>query len=186
MQFSETNLPGVTVIDLQRFDDERGSFARSFCVDEMAAAGLPFNIDQANISVNNRAGTVRGMHIQLAPSPEAKIVRCTRGMMYDIALDLRPDSAAYCQWVGVELSAENGKALYIPPGCAHGFQSLEDETEVHYLMDGKYDPDAATGVGHNDPVFGIEWPMPIESISGKDLSWPAFDRDAGFAKGAQS
>ena len=186
MQFTETSLPGVTVIELERFDDERGSFARSFCVDEMAAAGLPFAVDQANISVNSHAGTVRGMHIQIEPSPETKIVRCTRGRMFDVALDLRPASASYCQWFGVELSPDNGRALYIPPGCAHGFQSLEEQTEVHYLMNGKYDPGAATGVRHDDPLFAIEWPMPVRSISDKDRSWPAFDSETGLTAGGPS
>jgi dTDP-4-dehydrorhamnose 3,5-epimerase len=180
MKFTETTLPDVMLIDLERFEDERGSFARSFCADEMAAAGIRFSVDQANISVNNLVGTVRGMHIQSAPSPEAKIVRCTRGRMFDVALDLRSGSAAYCQWFGVELTPDNGRALYIPPGCAHGFQSLEDQTEVHYLMHGKYDPAAATGVRHDDPAFGIEWPAAVTSISARDESWPDFDRNEGL------
>jgi dTDP-4-dehydrorhamnose 3,5-epimerase len=180
MQFIETKLSDVVIIDLERIGDERGSFARSFCVDEMAAAGLPFVIDQANIAVNQRAGTVRGMHIQTDPSPEAKIVRCTRGGLVDVALDLRPDSGSYCQWVGVELTPENGRALYIPPGCAHGFQTLHDGTEVHYLMHGKYDPDAATGVRYDDDAFGIEWPIPVTTLSDRDKSWPDFDREGGL------
>jgi dTDP-4-dehydrorhamnose 3,5-epimerase len=121
------------------------------------------------------------MHIQTSPSEEAKIVRCTRGAMFDVALDLRPDSATYCHWVGAELTPVNGKALLIPPGCAHGFQSLTDDTEVHYLMHGKYNPDAATGVRHDDPAFGIEWPVAITSVSAKDRSWPDFDAAAGLA-----
>ena len=176
MRISETKLRDVHIVELERMQDERGSFARSFCIDEFRDASVNFEVHQANISVNNFAGTVRGMHFQTQPSPETKVVRCTRGAMYDVALDLRPDSDTYCQWFGIELNPQNGAALLIPAGCAHGFQSLTDDTEVHYLMSGRYDPSAANGVRHDDEAFGIQWPLPVASISDKDLGWPDFDR----------
>ena len=121
------------------------------------------------------------MHIQMEPSPEIKIVRCTRGRLYDVVLDLRDESDTYCEWLGVELDPESGNALLIPGGCAHGFQTLADDTEVHYMMQGKYDPEAATGVRFDDPAFGIEWPLPASEMSDKDRSWADFDRNAGLA-----
>ena len=176
MRLVDTSLRGVSLIELDRMTDDRGSFARSFCVDEFSNAGIEFVVDQTNISMNYVAGTVRGMHIQGPPSTETKIVRCTRGAILDVALDLRPESDTYCQWFGVELSPDNGTALFIPPGCAHGFQSLQDNSEVHYLMHGKYDPDAAYGVRYDDPAINIAWPMPVTSISDKDRSWPDIKR----------
>lgn len=175
MKIIDTKLSGVSLVELEPIVDERGSFARSFCVDEFRKAGIKFEIHQANISVNNFAGTVRGMHFQNHPSPEAKIVRCTRGAIFDVVLDLRPESATCCQWFGIELSPVTGTALLIPPGCAHGFQSLVDNSEVHYLMCGGYDATAATGVRYDDPTFRIDWPLPVTSVSARDRGWPDYE-----------
>lgn len=180
MKIEATELNAVYTIELEKFSDERGYFARSFCVDELADAGIEFSVDQTNISANRIAGTVRGMHIQMEPSPETKIVRCVHGRIYDVVIDLRPESISYCHWLGVEVSRENAKAVVIPPGCAHGFQTLEDDSEVHYMMQGRYDPDSAAGVRYNDSVFGIDWPIPVSAVSQKDTSWPDFNPDAGL------
>ena len=176
MRFSETELSGVFLIELELSEDERGSFARSFCLDEFGEAGIGFDIVQANISFNNFAGTVRGMHYQEHPYAESKIVRCTRGAILDVVLDLRVESDTYCQWYGVELNAENRSALLVPPGCAHGFQTLADATEVHYLMSERYKAEATAGVRYNDPTFGIEWPMKVSSITERDRCWPDFQQ----------
>jgi len=176
MKFSETELSGVYLIELEPSEDERGSFARSFCRDEFGEAGIDFSIAQANISFNNFAGTIRGMHYQEHPFEELKVVRCTRGAIFDVVLDLRPESSTYCQWCSAELNAENGSALFVPAGCAHGFQTLSDSTEVHYLMSEPYKPDAASGIRFDDPVFGIEWPMIVSSVSDRDRHWPDFRR----------
>lgn len=174
MKFVEAGLAGVYLIELELIIDERGFFARSWCRDEFLAVGLDFTVLQTNISFNYRAGIVRGIHFQSEPSPEAKVVRCTQGGIFDVVVDLRPTSDTYCQWFGVELNAENRKAIFIPPDCAHGFQTLTDATEVHYLMSQRYDPDAACGVRFDDSLFGIEWPLPVSSLSNKDRSWPDF------------
>ncbi len=174
MKFVEAGLAGVYLIELEPIADERGSFARSWCREEFRAAGVDFTVVQTNISFNNAAGTVRGMHFQADPSPEAKVVRCTRGGVFDVVVDLRPASDTYCEWLGVELNPENQKAIFIPPDCAHGFQTLADATEVHYLMSQRYDPDAARGVRFDDSVFGIDWPLPVSSLSDKDRNWPDF------------
>lgn len=176
MKISETRLSGVYLIDLELFEDERGSFARSFCLEEFNEAGIEFSIAQANISFNNFAGTIRGMHFQEHPFEESKVVRCTRGALFDVVLDLRPESSTYCQWCGSELNSENRSALFIPAGCAHGFQTLTDSTEVHYLMSESFKPEAARGVRFDDPVFGVEWPMQVSSISDRDRHWPDFRR----------
>ncbi len=174
MRIVDTTIAGVSLVELERIEDERGSFARSFCMDELREAGIKFNVHQANISVNRFAGTVRGMHFQGEPSPESKIVRCTRGLIFDVVLDLRPDSSTYCQWFGTKLNPTEGAAVLIPPGCAHGFQSLADDTEVHYLMCGRFDAAAATGVRYDDPAFRINWPAPVSSVSEKDREWPDY------------
>jgi dTDP-4-dehydrorhamnose 3,5-epimerase len=176
MIFHETEIPGAFTVDLERRDDERGFFARAWCAEEFAAQGLSTRLVQANLSFNASAGTLRGMHFQRAPHEEAKLVRCTRGALFDAIVDLRPDSPAYRRWLGVELTAENRRALYIPEGCAHGFQTLVDATEVFYLVSEAYAPESEGGVGWDDPAFGIEWP-PAEAriISPKDSSWPAFE-----------
>jgi dTDP-4-dehydrorhamnose 3,5-epimerase len=175
VKFSEAGLPGAWLIDLERHEDERGHFARTFDRDELAARGMEAAVVQCSTSFNARAGTLRGLHYQAAPHGETKLVRCTRGAIYDVVVDLRPDSAAHRQWIGVELSAENGRALYIPIGCAHGFQTLEDGSEVLYMMGHAYVPEAARGVRFDDPAFGIEWPSASERIvSERDATYPDY------------
>ncbi len=178
MIISSTALPGVFLIEPEMLTDERGSFARSYCVDEFAAAGIDFEVVQANLSCNKFSGTVRGMHYQRAPHAEAKVVRCASGAMYDVVVDLRPESEAYGKWFAAELNADNKVAMFIPEGCAHGFQTLLDNTEVDYLMSGRYVPQSATGVRYDDPAFGIEWPLPVSSVSERDRSWPDFEPEA--------
>ena len=174
MKFTATRLSGVFLIELESISDDRGWFARSFCASEIEELGLSFSVAQANISFNRFAGTVRGMHLQKEPFAESKIVRCTRGAIYDVVIDLRPDSETYCEWSGVELNADNRHALFIPEGFAHGFQALTDGSEVHYLMSAPYNPSAASGVRHDDPAFGIEWPIDISTLSERDRSWPDY------------
>ena len=178
MRLSETRLAGLYLLELDLIEDDRGAFARSFCSKEFEDAGLEFAVVQANISFNRFAGTLRGMHLQREPHAEAKIVRCTRGALFDVAVDLRPDSDTCCQWYGTELNADNRRALLIPEGFAHGFQTLADDTEVHYLMSEAYVAESATGVRFDDPAFGIEWPLDVAAISDKDMNWPSFDREA--------
>ena len=158
MIFRETKLKGAFIIEPERLEDERGLFARTFCEEEFKAHGLNSRVVQCNISFNKKKGTLRGMHYQVAPHEEAKLVRCTRGAIYDVIVDLRPDSPTFKQWVAVELTADNHRMLYIPEGFAHGFQTLEDNTEVFYQMSELYHPESARGVRWDDPVFGIEWP----------------------------
>ena len=174
MLFSETDLPGAFVVDLEKREDERGFFARSFCVREFEAYGLDPFIAQCNISYNRHAGTLRGMHYQSYPAAETKMVRCTRGRIYDVIVDLRPDSPTYCRWQSFELSEDNYRALYIPEGFAHGFQTLEDKTDVLYQMSEYYAPDCARGVRFDDPAFGIKWPVEHRIISEKDCSYEDF------------
>lgn len=173
MKFTPTKLAGVWLVDLERREDERGWFARTWCAEEFAARGLPTAFSQCSASFNQRRGTLRGMHYQIAPHEEAKLVRCVRGALFDVALDLRPASATFKQWVGAELTAENGRALFIPEGCAHGFQTLVDDTEVFYQIAGAYHPASGRGVRWDDPAFGIEWPCEAELIcSERDASYP--------------
>jgi dTDP-4-dehydrorhamnose 3,5-epimerase len=173
--FTETELPGAYVIDLERREDERGFFARTWCADEFAEHGLNARLVQANMSWNPLKSTVRGMHFQREPHAEVKVLRVTRGAIYDVIIDLRPDSATYKRWTGVDLNAVNGRALYVPEGFAHGFQTLEAHSEVHYLVSEFYSPTAEGGVRWDDPAFAIEWPPADERvISEKDRSWPDF------------
>lgn len=175
MIFNETNLSGVYVIALQRLDDERGFFGRSFCRNEFSLRGLNPEVAQCNISFNRQAGTLRGMHYQSAPHAEDKLIRCTRGRLYDVIVDLRRQSPTFRQWTAVELSGGNGLMLYAPKGCAHGFQTLEDDTEVFYQMSEFYHPESARGVRWNDPAFGIQWPAGIKAIlSERDRNWPDY------------
>jgi dTDP-4-dehydrorhamnose 3,5-epimerase len=175
--FEETKLPGAYVIDLERREDERGFFARTFCANEFGEHGLNARLVQANTSWNPRQGTLRGMHFQNAPHAEVKVVRATRGAIHDVIIDLRPDSPTYKQWIGVDLTQENRRALYVPEGFAHGFQTLVPDTEVHYLVTEFYTPEAEGGVRWDDPAFGIEWPDPANAfLSPKDATWPDFDR----------
>ncbi len=177
MRFEETPLPDVWLIELEPIVDERGWFARSFDADELRARGMNPDVVQCNVSFNVRRGTLRGMHFQADPHGEPKLVRCVRGAIFDVALDLRPAQPTYRRWHGVELSAENRLALYIPPGMAHGFQTLSDDCEVLYQMGHRYVPDAVRGVRFDDPAFGIEWPAAPggRTISQKDREYPDFD-----------
>jgi dTDP-4-dehydrorhamnose 3,5-epimerase len=178
MRFIPTPLPGTWAIEQEDLSDERGSFARTFDSDEFEAHGLNPAIVQANASFNARRGTLRGMHYQAQPHGESKLVRCVRGAIFDVAVDLRADSPTYCQWHGVELSGENRLVFYIPAGLAHGFQTLTDDCEVLYQMGHRYVPDAARGVRWDDPAFGIEWPAVdgARTISEKDMAYPDFAR----------
>lgn len=172
MKFIAQEIPGVFLIEFDVIKDERGSFARVWDEKEFTEQGLFSHIVHANTSHNSRKGTLRGLHYQAAPHEEAKIVRCSRGSLFDVALDLRPASPAFKKWIGVELSAERPRMLYIPEGCAHGFQTLEDESEVSYLMSIAYHPESSRGIRFDDPAFGITWPLPINVISEKDRSYP--------------
>lgn len=176
MILTETPLAGAYVVDVERQSDDRGFFARSYCVEEFRRSGLELPVVQCNISFNVRRGTLRGMHYQALPKGEAKLVRCTRGAIYDVIVDVRPESPTYCEWYSVELTAANHRALFIPVGFAHGFQTLEDEAEVFYQMSEFYSPNHARGVRWNDPAFGIDWPLPLSSISEKDENYPLFTR----------
>jgi dTDP-4-dehydrorhamnose 3,5-epimerase len=175
MRFQETEIRGAWVIDVEPIEDQRGLFARVWCRRELAEHGLETEIAQCNTSFSKQRGTLRGMHFQRAPHGEVKFIRCSRGALYDVIIDLRPDSPTYRRWVGVELSVENRRALYVPRGLAHGFQTLQDDVEVFYMMSDFHAPDAEAGVRWNDPAFDIEWPVaePTE-ISDKDVSWPDF------------
>lgn len=172
MQFEETSLPGVFIVDLNLLSDDRGFFARGWCAKEFADHDLSANISQVNVSQNHLAGTVRGLHMQAAPHEEAKLVRCVRGRIYDVAVDMRESSPTYLQSIGCELSAENRRALFIPKGFAHGYQTLTDDTEVFYLISEFYQPGAESGFRYDDPRIGIEWPRDVTVISEKDTTWP--------------
>ena len=174
MIFTETGLRGVFIVELELRKDNRGFFARTFCAKEFEAQGLKPTVAQCNLSFNYRKGTLRGMHYQMAPHAETKLVRCTRGAIYDAIADLRPDSATYLSQITIELTAENRQALYIPEGFAHGFQTLTDETEVIYQMGEFYTPGSAYGLRYDDPALAIDWPLPISEISDRDLAWPLF------------
>ncbi|UCH72689.1 MAG: dTDP-4-dehydrorhamnose 3,5-epimerase [Rhodospirillales bacterium] len=174
MKFTATKIPGVTVVEREARSDERGSFARTYCAREFGAAGLELRVAQTNLSANTRKGTLRGMHYQAHPNPDPKLVSCLRGAIFDVAVDLRPDSPAYRDWFGVELTDSNGLALFVPAGCAHGFLTLRERTEVGYLMGEFYVAELARGVRWNDPAFGIEWPGQPAVISQRDASYPDF------------
>jgi len=172
MRFAETKLAGAYIVEPQLHEDSRGLFARTYCAREFREQGLADVFVQCNTSWNARKGTVRGLHYQLPPSSEVKLVRCTAGALWDVIIDLRPDSETYLQHVAVELTASNRLALYIPGMFAHGFQALEDATEVFYQMSEFYAPKLARGIRYDDPKIGIKWPLPVTSISDQDLSWP--------------
>jgi dTDP-4-dehydrorhamnose 3,5-epimerase len=176
MIFSATDLEGVIEIDLERQHDCRGYFARTMCRDELTSRGLVVDYAQDSTSFNQRRGTLRGMHYQNAPYAETKIVRCVQGAVYDVLVDMRPGSKTYLAWQGFELSAANGKALYVPEGVAQGFQTLADTSVVHYRISVPYAARAATGVRYNDPLIGITWPEPVTVISERDASWPDLER----------
>jgi len=174
MIFEETKLAGVFLISAELHRDQRGFFARTWCTQEFQEHGLNPTLVQCSISFNRVKGTLRGIHYQAEPYPEAKLVRCTKGRLYDVALDLRPGSTTYKQWIAAELSEENHRALYIPEGCAHGFLTLEDNTEALYQMSEFYHAEGARGVRWNDPAFGIEWPAGVCVISERDQAYPDY------------
>lgn len=174
MIIAELPLHGVFTVEAEKVSDERGHFARTFSAEEFRAKGLNPRVDQCSYSYNPRLGTLRGMHYQAAPHGECKLVRCTRGAAYDVGVDLRPDSPTYCRWHGVELTAENRLAVYLPEGVAHGLLTLADETEIYYQMSAPYVANAARGVRWDDPTFGIEWPAPPRVISDRDRHLPDF------------
>ena len=174
MIFTETKIKGVYIIEPELLTDERGFFARSFCKEEFQKHGLETDIVQCNISSNKKKGTLRGMHYQVPPYEEAKIVSCTKGSIYDVVVDLRRDSGTCCQWVAVGLSDENFKMVYIPKGCAHGFQTLKDDVAVYYQMMEFFHPEYARGVKWDDPLFGIEWPTDKKIISEKDNQFSGY------------
>jgi dTDP-4-dehydrorhamnose 3,5-epimerase len=174
MLFRSSRLNGVFVIEPERLEDSRGFFARTFCRDEFNSHGLNATLAQCSISFNKKRGTLRGMHYQVKPHEEAKLVRCTRGVVYDVIVDLRSDSYTFKQWLATELTADSYQMLYIPEGFAHGFQTLEDNTEVFYQMSEAYHPECAAGVRWNDPAFGIDWPADDRTISSKDQNYPDF------------
>ena len=174
MIFKETELAGAFVIELESFSDDRGFFARAWCAREFKEQGLAAFTAQANISFNHTKGTLRGMHYQVAPYEEVKLVRCISGALYDVIIDIRKDSPTCGQHFGVELSAENRKMLYVPAGFAHGFQTLQDNTEAFYQVSEFYTPSAEHGVRYNDPDMGIDWPCEVSVISEKDANWPDY------------
>jgi len=174
MKFSKCKLPGVFVIDIEPIKDERGMFARLWCKDEFKQQGLVTELSQCSLSFNHSKGTLRGMHYQSAPHAETKVIRCTRGSIFDVAIDLRPESPSYKQWFGTLLSAENHRMLYVPEGLAHGFVTLEADSEVFYQISVPYVPESGRGVRWNDPCFDINWPIQPVVISNKDANYPNF------------
>lgn len=175
MKFTPATIGGAWIIDMERHEDERGWFARTWCAEEFAKHGLNPNLPQCSASFNQRRGTLRGMHFQVAPHEEAKLVRCTRGAIFDVAVDLRVLSPSFKQWVGVELTQDNGRAFYIPEGCAHGFQTLEDNTELLYMISAAHSAKHSQGVRWNDPLIAISWPLPeCAIINDRDLSFQDF------------
>jgi dTDP-4-dehydrorhamnose 3,5-epimerase len=174
MTFHQTKIQGVFEIQIEPRHDERGFFARAWCQKEFGSHGLNASLVQCSISFNTRKGTLRGVHYQADPHPEAKVVRCTHGALFDVVLDLRRDSPTFREWIGVILTAENRKMIYVPEGCAHGFLTFEDATEVFYQMSDFYRPESACGVRWDDPAFGIAWPEKVEIISERDRTYPDF------------
>ena len=174
MIFKETILSGAFTMDIDRHQDDRGFFARIFCADEFSANGLKPIIVQSSISFNARRGTLRGMHFQYPPAAEAKYVRCTRGAVVDVIVDLRPESATYLRHVAVNLSAENGRGLYVPERFAHGFVTLTNDTELMYLISNYHTPGSEGGLRYDDPALGLSWPLPAQVISERDKRWKAY------------
>jgi dTDP-4-dehydrorhamnose 3,5-epimerase len=174
MRFEPVGIVGALRVDIEPHEDMRGFFARTFCEREFAQQRIELRMVQASVSYNRKRGTLRGMHYQVPPGNEAKLVRCTRGAVFDVIVDLRPRTHTFLRHVSVELSADNRRGLYIPPGVAHGFQTLVDDTEVFYQMTDFHDPALARGVRWNDPAFGIEWPDDERTIIGRDATYPDF------------
>lgn len=175
MRIVPLTLAGAAVVELDRREDERGFFARAFCVEEFAASGLNPLVAQANISYNRHRGTRRGFHFQRPPHAEAKLIRCVRGAVFSVAVDIRPESPSYLQHVSIELTADNHLALYVPEGFAAGMQTLDDDTELYYQVSSPYAPDFEGGLRHDDPRLGIAWPLPLSVISEKDARWPLLE-----------
>jgi dTDP-4-dehydrorhamnose 3,5-epimerase len=178
MIITTTLLQGVAVLDLEPREDERGIFARTFCRQEFVAAGLEPMVEQCNLSYNHRAGTLRGMHYQVAPAMEAKLVRCTAGAILDAVVDVRPGSPTYLQHFSVELTATNRRSLYVPPMFAHGYLTLVDGAEVSYQVSQAYTPGTERGLRYDDPALGLAWPLPVSVISDKDAAWPLLGEPA--------
>ena len=174
MEFTETKLKGAFLVRLKKIEDNRGFFARGWCQEEFKAYGLNPNMLQLNVGFSPKKGTLRGMHYQEAPHAEAKFVRCTRGAIYDVIIDLRRDSPTHGQWFGAELTADSGTMLYAPEGFAHGYQTLTDDADMYYMTTAMFARDSAKGVCYNDPAFGIQWPLPISVISDPDQKWPEY------------
>lgn len=172
MRFRETGIAGAWIVEPEPRIDERGAFTRIFCAEEFSARGVDVHVAQANLSTSRRAGTLRGLHYQLGPSAETKLVRCTRGSLFDVVVDLREGSPTFGRWHGVELSEDNTLALLVPPGCAHGFQTLVDETDALYHVSAAYDPQRERGLHHADPSIGIHWPRPVRVLSERDRRLP--------------
>jgi len=177
LKFIATDLEGAFVIEPEPLADSRGYFARLWCQDEFRQHGITMNPVQASVSHNALAGTLRGMHFQWPPSQEAKLIRCGRGSVYDVILDLRPDSATFTRHIAIELNSEKHNALYVPPGFAHGFQTLQDNSDIIYMMSDHYRPELAAGVRYNDSQFDIAWPLPISCMLERDRDYPDFDVD---------
>jgi dTDP-4-dehydrorhamnose 3,5-epimerase len=176
MLFFECPVVGARVVHPEPRLDERGRFMRAWCRDEFAKAGIEFVPLQANMGLSKRQGTMRGLHYQAVPALEAKLVRCTAGSVFDVAVDLRPESPTYLRWHGETLSADNARMLYVPKGCAHGCVALEDDTEIYYLTSASYAPASVRGVRFDDPAVGIEWPIEITELSAQDKEWPLIER----------
>ena len=172
MLITRLAIAGAFLVEIEEIRDERGSFGRTFCADTFAQHGMATHFPQHSLSRNAVRGTLRGMHFQHAPHAEDKLVACVRGAVFDVCLDLRPDSPTFRRWLGFELSETNGRQFYIPKGCAHGFQTLTDNAEVMYRISEVYAPQAASGVRHDDPAFGIAWPLPVAAMAQKDRDWP--------------
>lgn len=178
MKIMPTDITGVFEVATEPIADDRGDFARSYCREEFRTAGINLDVSQTNISRNRRRGTLRGLHYQAEPTPDPKLVRCTRGRVFDVAVDLRPQSDTFCRWASAELTPENQNALFVPPGCAHGFLTLEDNCEIEYLMGAAYVADLARGVRWDDPAFAIDWPHTPTLMSDRDASYPDFAAEA--------
>jgi dTDP-4-dehydrorhamnose 3,5-epimerase len=175
MKFQECDVDGAWVVDPSPHTDDRGRFMRAWCSDEFAAHRVEFLPVQGNMAKSNKKGTLRGLHAQVAPAAEAKLVRCTRGSVFDVVADLRPESPTYLRWYGITLSSADGQMLYLPSGCAHGCLSLEDDSEIYYLTSAFYTPDCVRGARFDDPTLNIQWPMTVSIVSEQDRSWPLID-----------
>lgn len=179
MNFLQCDVRDAWLIVPSPHEDERGRFMRAWCAEEFASQGIRFQPLQANMGLSYRRGTVRGLHYQIAPALESKLVRCTRGSLFDVVVDLRAGSPTFRMWHGAYLSAVNGHMLLVPEGCAHGCQAMEDDTEFHYMASAMYSPQHARGLRYDDPAIGIEWPLPVTALSGQDRQWPLMEEHHG-------